>query len=202
MTEPVVLPNSFLGGVSGMEIQTINGLPRINCNSGGNFQVGAGTASAPVFGVTTTVNTFSSNGGTNPRPVTADGFDILGWTWPPVILPPGSSWPPSWWPTQVTPPPAFAPGIPTTPPSWAIGPGAPGPQPPPWNGTDDENTYITNCVTSLTGQGIEQSQAEQMCQAAWDEAQGSTRMARTSATPTTHHEPPQPRRTPPRPSRR
>jgi len=123
----VVLPNSFLDGWSGREVKVgYNGEPRIKCLSEGKFQHGAGTATETVIGISTTVNTFSADGGHSPRPVSADGFIRVGLPNPPShpngqvsALPPGGAWPPPWWPTKVKEPSLFEPDLQPKIPPWA-----------------------------------------------------------------------------------
>jgi hypothetical protein len=101
-------------------------------------------------------------GAPNNSDIQFNGF-ILGWLPPPAnVLVPGT-------PMQI---------LATTPPTGQFDgtPAPPGPQPPPWNGTDDETTYITNCVTYLTGQGVAAGEAQAMCQTAWDESQSGSRV--------------------------
>jgi hypothetical protein len=154
----VVLPNRFVDGWSGREVKMgFNGLPRINCVSGGNFQIGAALSG--------NVNTFSAFGGHNPRPVDANGFHISGWVPPPVILAPGGAWPPSWWPTRRVGPNEFAPGVPTVTPKWetTTGPTAPHPNP-----GETETAYMTRCETYLTGLGVSSTDATTMCETRWN----------------------------------
>lgn len=43
--------------------------------------------------------------------------------------------------------------------------------PPPWNGTDSESTYMTNCIAHMTAGGVSSEDAQFYCQQAWDNAQ-------------------------------
>ena len=128
----VVLPNSFVNGVSGREVKHgYDGEKRIKCMSSGAFQHGAGTATGTVIGISTTVNTFSADGGTSPRPVRADGFIRVGLptsTYPNgqvTAIVPGSAWPPSWWPTERAQPSLFQPGLQPKLPNWVENPEPP-----------------------------------------------------------------------------
>jgi len=201
----VVLPNSFVDGWSGREVKAgYNGEPRIKCMSSGNFQQGAGTATATVLGVSgVTINTFSADGGTSPRPVSADGFIRVGLPNPPTYpngqvtsLAPGSSWPPSFWPTLVTQPSLFEPDLQPKLPTWSVT--TPDP-----DDEEEEAAFLLRCKTSLTGQGISDDHAAKICQAQWDASEAAEPAAAPLAAPaTTRAAPPPPEPEPPPPTPR
>jgi len=119
----VVLPDHFVR--DGTVLQSFNGLPRIVGPTGqatgtGNFQAPGVGGAQPVVGA---FQAFHAFGGTNPRPVQADGFSIIGRT--PDTINPGAGFPPSWWPPQPPPPTHFATGVPSVFPPWSPGPTEP-----------------------------------------------------------------------------
>jgi hypothetical protein len=155
MTDIVVSPDHFIDGASGrFQVDGFNGIPRILCEAGGLFQVGAGTDS------TGNVNTFSASGGANPRPVGANGYHMAkapqAWgsttpVGPEIVLPPGSTWPPSWWPPQPPAGDAFQPGVVSVWPEWSTdtdyNPYAWGAPPDDDDDDDDNGTTLSAQIT-------------------------------------------------------
>jgi hypothetical protein len=157
-TTPPILPNTFIDGLDGRtSMPGYNGEPRIKCEAGGNFEIDV--ASLDLI-------------------VKPNGFSIVGEPDPPdypngenTFLPPGSSWPPSWWPTVTSENVSvFQDGIPTEVPTWANIASPTPPTPPSPGEGEDETEYMERCMSSLMAAGVDESDAETQCQAAWDTA--------------------------------